>query len=63
MGVVASQSSCISCNSVLPFNESEETRLSKSIDRGLRETRRNLAHTPKILLLGSGESGKSTIIK
>ncbi|KIM23186.1 hypothetical protein M408DRAFT_28095 [Serendipita vermifera MAFF 305830] len=62
MGVAAS-SACGGGSGCLGMNQSDEIRLSKGIDRGLRETRRNLANTPKILLLGAGESGKSTIIK
>ncbi|KAM6980385.1 guanine nucleotide-binding protein G(i) subunit alpha-3-like [Aplochiton taeniatus] len=36
---------------------------SKMIDRNLRESRRKAASEVKLLLLGAGESGKSTIVK
>ncbi|KAK4240371.1 carbohydrate phosphorylase-domain-containing protein [Achaetomium macrosporum] len=43
--------------------ESEQRRRSNKIDKELEEDSRKLRKECKILLLGSGESGKSTIVK
>ncbi|XP_028336106.1 guanine nucleotide-binding protein G(olf) subunit alpha isoform X3 [Physeter macrocephalus] len=43
--------------------EREAKRVSRSIDRRLREQKRDLRRTHRLLLLGAGESGKSTIVK
>ncbi|KAF9580993.1 Guanine nucleotide-binding protein alpha-2 subunit [Lunasporangiospora selenospora] len=47
----------------LSAEEKEQKVISQSIDRGLEEDNRRLKKECKILLLGSGESGKSTIVK
>jgi guanine nucleotide-binding protein G(i) subunit alpha len=44
-------------------SENEESRKSALIDKGIEEDSRRLRRECKILLLGSGESGKSTIVK
>lgn len=44
-------------------DEKEAVRRSKLIDRQLQQEKRNLRQEIKILLLGAGESGKSTFIK
>lgn len=43
--------------------EKEALRRSKLIDRQLQQEKKNLRQEIKILLLGAGESGKSTFIK
>ncbi|WPG97342.1 Guanine nucleotide-binding protein alpha-3 subunit [Acrodontium crateriforme] len=43
--------------------EGEQKKRSQMIDRGLEEDSKKLRRECKILLLGSGESGKSTIVK
>lgn len=43
--------------------DEEQTKRSRQIDRGLEEDSKKLRRECKILLLGSGESGKSTIVK
>ncbi|XP_062986601.1 guanine nucleotide-binding protein G(olf) subunit alpha isoform X1 [Elgaria multicarinata webbii] len=43
--------------------EKEARRVSKSIDRALKEQKREYKQTHRLLLLGAGESGKSTIVK
>jgi GTPase SAR1 family protein len=43
--------------------DTEEKKRSKEIDRRLRATRREMDKEVKILLLGAGESGKSTLAK
>ncbi|KAM4557543.1 guanine nucleotide binding protein (G protein), alpha activating activity polypeptide, olfactory type 2 isoform 1-T1 [Fundulus diaphanus] len=43
--------------------EKEAKKVSKSIDRALRELKREYKQTHRLLLLGAGESGKSTIVK
>ncbi|XP_006750044.1 guanine nucleotide-binding protein G(olf) subunit alpha-like, partial [Leptonychotes weddellii] len=43
--------------------EREARKVSRSIDRMLREQKRDLQQTHRLLLLGAGESGKSTIVK
>ena len=53
--------SCFSASSVNP--PSEEKSRSDSIDRRIDADSRALKKECKILLLGSGESGKSTIVK
>ncbi|KAI9769762.1 MAG: Guanine nucleotide-binding protein alpha-2 subunit [Geoglossum simile] len=50
---------CMSTNS----EEDEQRKRSQMIDRRLDEDNRRLRRECKILLLGSGESGKSTIVK
>ncbi|KAI9807664.1 MAG: G protein alpha subunit [Sarcosagium campestre] len=50
---------CFSSNS----EELEKKKRSQMIDRKLEEDSRRLRRECKILLLGSGESGKSTIVK
>ncbi|KAI9778991.1 MAG: Guanine nucleotide-binding protein alpha-2 subunit [Geoglossum umbratile] len=50
---------CMSTNS----EEDEQRKRSQMIDKGLDEDNRRLRKECKILLLGSGESGKSTIVK
>ena len=44
-------------------DEKEAARRSKLIDKQLQQEKRNLKQEIKILLLGAGESGKSTFIK
>lgn len=41
----------------------EARKVSRGIDRMLREQKRDLQQTHRLLLLGAGESGKSTIVK
>uniref|UniRef100_A0A914DQD3 Uncharacterized protein n=1 Tax=Acrobeloides nanus TaxID=290746 RepID=A0A914DQD3_9BILA len=41
----------------------EQDPQTKTIDKKLRKEKQNLRRQVKILLLGSGESGKSTFIK
>nr|XP_021523216.1 guanine nucleotide-binding protein G(olf) subunit alpha [Aotus nancymaae] len=41
----------------------EARKVSRGIDRILREQKRDLQQTHRLLLLGAGESGKSTIVK
>ena len=43
--------------------EKEALRRSKAIDRRLQQEKKNLKQEIKILLLGAGESGKSTFLK
>ncbi|KAJ4512937.1 Guanine nucleotide-binding protein alpha-2 subunit [Exophiala dermatitidis] len=43
--------------------DSEQKKRSQAIDKKLEEDSRRLRRECKILLLGSGESGKSTIVK
>ncbi|XP_074755343.1 guanine nucleotide-binding protein G(olf) subunit alpha isoform X1 [Athene noctua] len=43
--------------------EKEARKVSKSIDRALKEQKREYRQTHRLLLLGAGESGKSTIVK
>ncbi|KAI5866773.1 G protein alpha subunit [Durotheca rogersii] len=50
---------CMSSNK----EEEEQKKRSQAIDRALDEDSRRLRRECKILLLGSGESGKSTIVK
>jgi energy-coupling factor transporter ATP-binding protein EcfA2 len=47
----------------LSEEEKEAIRRSKLIDRQLQQEKKNLRQEIKILLLGAGESGKSTFIK
>nr|POE69047.1 guanine nucleotide-binding protein alpha-3 subunit [Quercus suber] len=53
--------SCISSES--SGEEGDQKKRSQMIDRGLEEDSKKLRRECKILLLGSGESGKSTIVK
>uniref|UniRef100_A0A3Q3XH79 GNAS complex locus n=1 Tax=Mola mola TaxID=94237 RepID=A0A3Q3XH79_MOLML len=43
--------------------EKEAKKVSKNIDRELKELKREYKQTHRLLLLGAGESGKSTIVK
>ncbi|CEO59469.1 Guanine nucleotide-binding protein alpha-3 subunit [Penicillium brasilianum] len=52
-----------SCLSSEATGDAEQKKKSQMIDRRLEEDQRRLRRECKILLLGSGESGKSTIVK
>ncbi|KAI2790746.1 Guanine nucleotide-binding protein alpha-3 subunit [Penicillium oxalicum] len=52
-----------SCMSSESSGDAEQKKRSQMIDRRLEEDQRRLRRECKILLLGSGESGKSTIVK
>ncbi|KAL9057526.1 MAG: hypothetical protein Q9162_002258 [Coniocarpon cinnabarinum] len=46
-----------------PTEDGEAKKRSEAIDRALQEDQKKLRREAKILLLGSGESGKSTVVK
>jgi len=49
---------------VVGFGEDQEAeRRSKALDKEIREYQRRIASEVKILLLGAGESGKTTVLK
>ncbi|XP_056309848.1 guanine nucleotide-binding protein subunit alpha-13b [Danio aesculapii] len=50
-------------NCILNSSEAEQLRKSKEIDRGLIKDKTYVKRLVKILLLGAGESGKSTFLK
>lgn len=50
-------------NCLLNSNEAEQLRKSKEIDRGILKDKTYVKRLVKILLLGAGESGKSTFLK
>ncbi|KAK3687259.1 guanine nucleotide-binding protein alpha-3 subunit [Podospora appendiculata] len=56
---MVSMGACMSTNG----EESEQRKRSQKIDKDLEEDSKRLRRECKILLLGSGESGKSTIVK
>lgn len=43
--------------------DAERERRNKALDRELKELEKRLASEVKILLLGAGESGKTTVLK
>ena len=51
------------CSCCLPEDTKNQRFTSRAIDRQLRKEKDRLRRTVKILLLGSGESGKSTFLK
>lgn len=50
-------------NCLLTSNEAEQLRKSKEIDKGISRDKPYVKRLVKILLLGAGESGKSTFLK
>lgn len=48
---------------VSQYEEKESVARSKAIDRDLKNDRERKSKEVKLLLLGAGESGKSTILK
>lgn len=58
--------SCLSSSSSeddLDFHDASQMEKSKVIEKELRRYRQDLEKEVKILLLGAGESGKTTILK
>jgi len=54
---------CVMSNNKDPVNPDEAELINKRIDRQLKEDKKKLQNVVKILLLGCGETGKSTFIK
>ncbi|OCH94181.1 heterotrimeric G protein alpha subunit 4 [Obba rivulosa] len=53
---------CLSSSSVVDVSE-EDKRLHREAEKSLREAKAKMSKEVKVLLLGSGDSGKSTILK
>lgn len=51
------------CLSAEQSHDTPEYKRSKALDRRIKEDEKNLSREVKLLLLGAGESGKSTILK
>ena len=51
------------CSCLLPEDTIDQRFTSRAIDRQLQKDKERIRRTVKILLLGSGESGKSTFLK
>ncbi|KAN0063399.1 Guanine nucleotide-binding protein alpha-2 subunit [Thecaphora frezii] len=51
------------CLSAEQHQESPEAKVSRSLDKQIREDEKKMSKEIKLLLLGAGESGKSTILK
>ncbi|KAJ5267334.1 guanine nucleotide binding protein alpha subunit [Penicillium angulare] len=54
---------CMSLSPTVDTDNEEAVQHSAKIDKFLKSEKKSMARTTKILLLGAGESGKSTIIK
>ncbi|EJT99100.1 heterotrimeric G protein alpha subunit 4 [Dacryopinax primogenitus] len=54
---------CMSSAGPVTPEEEQAQRVNKQIDRDLKEKQAEMAKEVKVLLLGSGDSGKSTILK
>ncbi|THG93841.1 hypothetical protein EW026_g7506 [Hermanssonia centrifuga] len=58
---VAAMGACMSSGAIEVSEE--DKRLHREAEKSLKEAKAKLAHQVKVLLLGSGDSGKSTILK
>lgn len=63
MGACVSSDGARNTNDGMDFQDAGQVEKSRAIDKDLRAYEKTLSKEVKILLLGAGESGKTTVLK